>query len=1249
MFDNVPKLLTSSHYLNFSKIIKDILFDRAELGIVTAERPIPALRLITTVENELASTTNIVKSKNDISIFNGAEIVKILQGDIFKIINKYSLSPTWEIILDRLNFNDSATESHARYFIEYINATTQLELQSKLNYILPGKVNSLVDDNLYIFNYAIPKENKTFYKFTDRNLINKIPESANKDVAKKYIFQNWNSTLNITDIFSVNKFDIIPALVNAIQLQTDFEKFKATYYNNSTPFEVSNATQTLFQRGFLIRFAPEELNFVNIEQPFKSLSLHYTSSGQHFQFGSRNFYTNRNLSRKQTRGYYSNRNASSAETKEYYLENITPFIVDINEYFNSLNYPKSAEYISYFITMLFNKAIVHTTFNRTPVGQSIAIHILNYINEFIVEQVEYIKHKTKFDKFNKLNDFYNANLTAYQDIISLVTNRDFTIKLLDDLSSLQPLAMDYKHYSSISTTYFQQLLIINDRLALPIDYTSYTYAQEIYPLLGLVNSTAEQLKQSISDYSKFNWNRDKPQYYYGTNITTPEFDQGELWDNDIETVYGAFETEFDAIKAAQNYHSFRPYLIQENIAESLFSVNRSPGGSGGSGSKYSGLTLSIGGGGGAGGYLGKGGNGQTVSTDAIAGQGGGAAGGSYGDIINTVGLGGGGVSVLGLGKNGVTAGSGGSQTVGIILGGTSATDIHGGIYGGGGAGGIIDMAKLAGRGGRGAVRIIWGKNRSYPANAKEILGDLAMYLDAGSYESYLSGNVWNDVSGNNATAIINRSTVATTQTNGLRYISFTNDFNQKIDFSIPNLTSSQITVEMWARVSDFNGGMLFGWFAHDMWTDGGALGFSTGRGDLFGISPARVQALNLKGQWVQYVFVMNAGNYTINKIYINAHSEQLSQQRTPQQASQYTNFNNGNGRIGGWLVNDLYPQVMDLAIWKVYNRGLTDSEITYAYYENRDRFNENSNISEIAIQTGSQAMFDLPGSYIFEVPDGITSISAVAVGGGGGGGNYGAGGGGGELVYKNFIEVTPKERLTVIVGSGGIVGSIGQSGSMSGIFKNIQTVLQAEGGHGGGFGSNRENGGNGGGKPEVIGTITVQSSNYNQTVNLADSFIICNSEKIRYTVSRGHTVAVIDPKTLDVKSINVYDTYALGAGPLRSALLDIPNGMIVAISSFDATTFDQATRNYVNSAFKTTETSTWGPSKVSHIIIGVKGGSLDPYESISTSATINSGLYSIPSTLASVSLWSYRVLIDTNLVCPLPRGRYPISWLLRGG
>ena len=64
-------------------------------------------------------------------------------------------------------------------------------------------------------------------------------------------------------------------------------------------------------------------------------------------------------------------------------------------------------------------------------------------------------------------------------------------------------------------------------------------------------------------HDKIKAERERPQYYYLRYLTVPEFDQGEVWNNDIEVEYGAFLTEADAVLAASKYTSFRPYLIMD--------------------------------------------------------------------------------------------------------------------------------------------------------------------------------------------------------------------------------------------------------------------------------------------------------------------------------------------------------------------------------------------------------------------------------------------------------------------------------------------------------------------------------------------------------------------------------------------------------------------------------------------------------------------------------------------------------------
>ena len=101
-----------------------------------------------------------------------------------------------------------------------------------------------------------------------------------------------------------------------------------------------------------------------------------------------------------------------------------------------------------------------------------------------------------------------------------------------------------------------------------------------------------------------------------------------------------------------------------------------------------------------------------------------------------------------------------------------------------------------------------------------------------------------------------------------------------------------------------------------------------------------------------------------------------------------------------------------------------------------------------------------PGTYTWVAPEGVTSVSVVAVGGGGSGStNGGSGGGGGGLGWKNNISVVPGNSYTVVVGLGGPgrINGLGSSGGGDSYFIDTLTVLGgggqrgADGGAGGTF------------------------------------------------------------------------------------------------------------------------------------------------------------------------------------------------------
>ena len=285
-----------------------------------------------------------------------------------------------------------------------------------------------------------------------------------------------------------------------------------------------------------------------------------------------------------------------------------------------------------------------------------------------------------------------------------------------------------------------------------------------------------------------------------------------------------------------------------------------------------------------------------------------------------------------------------NQAIRSVAGGTDGTQTNGGFPGGGGGG--HSGGRTAGFGGGGAVRIIWGQGRSYPYNANDVtpittasVNGLILYYDAENAGSYSGGNTVFDISGNNNHGTISLgyapATVPALGSN--KVIRFPATQNTKIDFNANELTSTTITVEMWTIAYSFANGMFFGFQIHDVWTSGGTLGYNTGQGDVYGLSAARVNTLNVTGRWAHYVFVMNVGDYRRNKIYVNGVSESLSQQYS-NQYTPYANFNSGVGRIGGWRLDNNYQQVMDLGVFKIYNRELTQAEITTNYNEKRSQY-----------------------------------------------------------------------------------------------------------------------------------------------------------------------------------------------------------------------------------------------------------------------------------------------------------------------
>lgn len=290
--------------------------------------------------------------------------------------------------------------------------------------------------------------------------------------------------------------------------------------------------------------------------------------------------------------------------------------------------------------------------------------------------------------------------------------------------------------------------------------------------------------------------------------------------------------------------------------------------------------------------------------------------------------------------SGINGGNGGSDAgVGSWNGGGGA---GAGYYGGGGGTG---GGSACGGGAGGATKSITGINSYGSLNTT---GDgsvsitcisnsgLVLHLDAGNTASYSgSGTTWNDLSGNGSNVTLTNTTYSSANGGSIVF----NGTTSYADFTANIGSTNVVTVEMWVKTNSLTNptGMYFGFGLYDAWTSGGNIGYNTSAGDLQGVTSSQVDYLGIVGGWRHLVFVMNAGAKTNNKIYVNGESQTMNQVYGTFNTAN-AGFNLGAGRISSWR-NDLnWRMNMNVANFKVYNRELTQQEITNNFNANKSRF-----------------------------------------------------------------------------------------------------------------------------------------------------------------------------------------------------------------------------------------------------------------------------------------------------------------------
>ena len=340
------------------------------------------------------------------------------------------------------------------------------------------------------------------------------------------------------------------------------------------------------------------------------------------------------------------------------------------------------------------------------------------------------------------------------------------------------------------------------------------------------------------------------------------------------------------------------------------------------------------------------------------------------------------------------AGTGGGDGSGIN-GGNGGTDAGVSAWNGGGGGGAGFYGGGAGAGGGaatgggagGATKSSSGINSYGTLNST---GDgsvtitcisnsgLVLHLDAGNTASYSgSGTTWNDLSGNGSNVTLTNTTFNSANGGSIVF----NGTSSYANFNANIGSTNVVTVEMWVKTNSLKaptGAMYFGFNLYDAWTASGNIGYNTASGDQYGFLSNKVNYLGIEGTWRQLVFVMYAGSKANNKIYVNTESQTLSQIQGTF-SSVNSNFNSGAGRISSWLNDQNWLINMNVASFKIYNRELTQQEITNNFNANYSRFYAEKD--GLSPNTASSSAYQIKQDYPNST-DGFYWIKNVDINGG---------------------------------------------------------------------------------------------------------------------------------------------------------------------------------------------------------------------------------------------------------------------------
>ena len=219
---------------------------------------------------------------------------------------------------------------------------------------------------------------------------------------------------------------------------------------------------------------------------------------------------------------------------------------------------------------------------------------------------------------------------------------------------------------------------------------------------------------------------------------------------------------------------------------------------------------------------------------------------------------------------------------------------------------------------------------------KIVTSGLVVCLDASDRRSYPgTGTSWFDRTSNKNHAALVAGPVYSGSYGGIITFDGTDDYATVPCSQLVGKNTT--TIDMFTNWRAINSRMFLGFTAYAVYTYNGSLGYNNGNSNCLGISAATVTALNLKGNFHHYAFVMNStGTIAANKIYIDG-----------------VNVGALTAVLGADGPCAAFPTGMRICDWnngaltsdnvvgsfRVYDRELTVQEIQQNFNATRGRFN----------------------------------------------------------------------------------------------------------------------------------------------------------------------------------------------------------------------------------------------------------------------------------------------------------------------